>query len=327
MNKAEVCHAELKIRLSEEKQKFVCLLQEPYTYKNKLVGCPSNAKLFPTQTVNHRPRAALLIHTSITATELPQLQTRDIACVMAVVDKKRMILCSTYFDITNRAVIPEGLARVVGYADENKLPLIIGADTNSHSILFGPDSNRRGDILDEFIASKDLQIENLGHQPTFQTQRARSCIDVTFSKRTGGWIKDWRVDKDFNGSDHHTILFNLGTGFESVPTHRPWDKANWALFRSELEGASFYFPDSMTDKKIDRLCSKVYSVIGRALDKSCPKIPQFARDPQNKWYTESLSTFRSRVHDAHKKARSRPTPSNTKSARDLSRKYLSLIHI
>ena len=35
--------------------------------------------------------------------------------------------------------------------------------------------------------------------------------------------------------DHNTIKFNLETELEIIPIHRPWNKADWTAFKSELE--------------------------------------------------------------------------------------------
>ena len=72
---------------------------------------------------------------------------------------------------------------VIEYADSKNLGLIMCMDSNCHSTLFGPDTNPRGKKLEEAIAGHNLTIENLGHVPTFHGGTAKTCIDVTISKR------------------------------------------------------------------------------------------------------------------------------------------------
>ena len=152
-----------------------------------------------------------------------------------------------------KPVISDTIKRAVTYASNNDFALIIGCDSNTHSFLYGNDSNKRGEDLEEFITQSGLRGENIGSTPTFQTSRASSCIDVTLTKGVPGRLNNWRVNTDYNGSDHHTILFSTTRRFETLPGTRPWSRANWQLFTAELSKAKFYFPDSVTDKKIDRL--------------------------------------------------------------------------
>ena len=97
---------------------------------------------------------------------------------------------------------------VVEYADNNNLGLIMCLDSNSHSTLFGPDTNARGKKFEEAIAGHNLCVENIGHVPTFHGGRARTCIDATLSKRLHSAILGWRVNTNYIGSDHNTIEFS-----------------------------------------------------------------------------------------------------------------------
>ena len=44
-----------------------------------------------------------------------------------------------------------------------------------------------------------------------------------------------KVHKELNHSDHNTIKFKLETEMETIPVHRPWNKADWLTFKAELE--------------------------------------------------------------------------------------------
>ena len=62
--------------------------------------------------------------------------------------------------------------KIIKYATEKEVEMIIGADTNCHSILFGEDTNKRGRDLEEFVIENAIAIENVGTVPTFETIRA-----------------------------------------------------------------------------------------------------------------------------------------------------------
>ena len=98
-------------------------------------------------------------------------------------------------------------------------------DSNAHSTLYGPDQNQQGTDLEDFLFRHGLNVENVGTVPTFQTSARSSSIDVTLTGDLSTAISGWKVETQFNGSDHNTVMFDLRRGFEYVPTSRPWDRA------------------------------------------------------------------------------------------------------
>ena len=109
--------------------------------------------------------------------------TRDITVFQTMVNRKSTFLISAYLDITLLHVIPPALHKVMQYAELKGFGIILGIDTNAHSTSFGPDSNKRGDDLDLFIAQYKLDIANCSHDPTFERRGAKTCIDITLSTR------------------------------------------------------------------------------------------------------------------------------------------------
>ena len=184
------------------------------------------------------------------------------------------------------------------HADRHGFPILAGVDSNAHSELYGPDTNHRGKVFEEFLLGKGLVVENVGMVPTFRATRAQSCIDVTLSKNLGDSVKNWKVDQAYNGSDHATITFDINTNYETIKPSRNWSKTDWKSFTSDLSKAKFYFPENMTDKKVDKLLHKVYTLIDRALDRASPLRPAFQRDPIKPWYTDKLRSIKHRVQIA-----------------------------
>ena len=64
--------------------------------------------------------------------------------------------------------------------------MCIRDSTNSHSTIYGKDTNSRGKDMEEFIIDNGLSVENIGKIPTFETIRGNlkmaTCIDVTLSQ-------------------------------------------------------------------------------------------------------------------------------------------------
>ena len=212
-------------------------------------------------------------------------------------------MSSVYLDHNNKEVITERLKNLVKYADEKKLPCLIGLDSNCHSTMFGPDTNSRGVIFEDFIIENDFCIENKGNIPTFQSSRYSSFIDVTLSRDMGGTIREWRVSEEFNASDHNTITYSIDGKMVVVPEHRNWEKGDWALFTDELKKATFYRPEKLTDYKLDKLVGKLYTVINKALNKACPIVKGMSRDPVNAWYTEEVDLERQKVASSYERAK------------------------
>ena len=150
-----------------------------------------------------------------------------------------------YLDI-NKAVVQEWLDKIIKYATDKEVELMIGADTNCHSNLFGEDTNKRGRDFEEFVIENALEIENIGTIPTFETIRAgkkmATCIDVTMTRDMDDKICNWRVDQAYNGSDHNTITFGIRTEKQEETKSRNWDKGDWPAFTHKLKHVDFHEP-------------------------------------------------------------------------------------
>ena len=83
----------------------------------------------------------------------------------------------------------------------NNYNLIIGMDSNAHSVLWGDETNSRGEWMEEFILDSNLTIENIGRKPTFIGRQ-------TLALNTES--KNWKVTDEVTLSDHSLIRFNLG---------------------------------------------------------------------------------------------------------------------
>ena len=81
--------------------------------------------------------------------------TRDCAVALAKLHGKQTILMSVYMDI-NKPVVSAALERALDMVNSKNLPLIMGIDSNAHSCLYGPDSNARGDQVEDMIITYGL---------------------------------------------------------------------------------------------------------------------------------------------------------------------------
>ena len=294
MNRAAVAQVELLSTIVDKKIDLA-LLQEPVTYLNRLIQIPPGFEGLPSRTLGTRPRAAIYAKRNLKLIELSSLQTADCAVALCRLDGRQTVIASCYLDYTNQDVITKELLNICQYAATNKFPLLLGMDTNAHSSLYGPSTNKRGEKMEEFILTNFLNVENRGDTPTFQSSRYSTFIDVTLSRGLPG-VRDWRVDTSFNGSDHNSILYSVKHTMEEVPSTRPWAKANWECFTNHLSKLSFDFPDTISDKKLEKQVSKLYKAINDALEVSCPMTKATQRDTVNPWYTQEVKELQEEVH-------------------------------
>ena len=323
VHRARLAQLEL-LQLLNNSEPTICLLQEPYTFKKRLVYRPQGYSMIPQNTKTDRPRAAICLPNEIQYVELTQLGDRDLVACLASVGGKKIVLASSYLDIKNSPTIPAALEALANYVNKENLALILAVDTNAHSSLYGPDTNRRGKDVEQFLLRHNLQLENVGQTPTFQATRASSCIDITITNKLPNMIKGWHVDQTYNASDHNTIFYKLLTEKITIEPRRLWSKMDWPGFSDCLKNASITLPENITDKKLDKLTTKLYSALNDAINKNAPLTNSYKRQPNNPWYDERLSELRERVGKAHKLLRSHPSTTNHSNYRRLHNKYKKL---
>ena len=112
--------------------------------------------------------------------------------------------------------------RVVAYAKDKGLELLLGCDANSHHEVWGStDINPRGESLLDFIMRTGLQILNRGKEPTFLDSRRQEVLDITLCTRgLEGLVRHWRISSEPSGSDHRQICFTL----DQIQIEKKWGR-------------------------------------------------------------------------------------------------------
>ena len=162
-----------------------------------------------TYCVDKNPRTAIYSSNNIIAWFIESLSTRDITAIQTKIKSRETLIISVYLDITLKEVIPESLTAVMKYAIDKRLAILLCVDSNCHSSSFGIDDNKRGEVLDDFIAAHNLKIENKGTEYTFETTLASTIIDITLSDKLAVSVTDWTVNKGENFTDHNDITLSL----------------------------------------------------------------------------------------------------------------------
>ena len=246
LNKSNAAQLELSIPLRKERD-FICLITEPATIRNRLAGIPKSYNVIPEARENS-PRAAIYTSKTVQIHKIASLRHRDLAVDIIKIGGCSTAIISAYMDIKN-IPIPEHLVKAIEYCKCKGYGILLGVDTNSHSKLWGNETNQRGKKWEQFIEDEELVVHNTGRIPTFESKIGKSCIDITCSFRLPTRISDWRVLRSYNGTDHNSIHYTLEQAKIMIPACRLYKKANWDTFKEVLRTADISIPSKMTEAK------------------------------------------------------------------------------
>lgn len=285
----------------------VALIQEPWYYKNKVRGMgAAGGTLFYCTSVQH-PRACIYVN-NVTVFPLPQFCGKDLVALKMKVDNGvgpgEVVICSAYFPYEEESP-PRMVEEIVRYCGEQRLPLIMGCDSNSHHTLWGNrDVNRRGEALLEFLNSGELEIANRGAVPTFFNIRSQSVVDLTLCSGTLlTGIKNWRVSSEVSLADHRHILFQLEATPEKPAGYRNPRSANWELYKEDLRSGLIGMPTRYNDEAdIEISMTHLTSSIITAYERSCP-LKQRLSTAKTPWWNSNLEGHRKEVRRLFNKAK------------------------
>ena len=200
LNKAHGAQVELLNKINKLGS-YIAFVTEPYCYKKNLSIPPKNSYVLPTNRKEH-PRAAIFSSKDIVINEISELCHRDMAIGIAKMEGRTTVLVSLYLDI-NQSPTPDFLVKALEYSKNRGYSMLIGSDTNSHSTLWGKESNIRGEQLEELIDTYNLDIHNRRKMPTYDCSLGQSIIDVTLSMDLKIAVENWKVCKVYNLSLIH----------------------------------------------------------------------------------------------------------------------------
>ncbi len=267
------------------RQKFFFLIPELYQLKGKIQRFSDSRRVF---SGSQGPRAAIVSSRSLNVWHHPHL-TEDLCTTLWEAGSRRyprIYVASLYLDITaeNGMLFPNSWKKLVDYCARTNSPLIAGTDTNADSTLWGEKTNKRGEVVEEFIFTKSLTLHNLGTSPTFVARGTHVCIDITVSMNlTPDFIETWRVSNEVTLSDHRPITFQITLG-HGTPKHKIQnpEKTTWTTFRNRLDEAPILRPIYITANWLDAKANWLERNICTALDDACPPrwVTQAPRRPK-----------------------------------------------
>lgn len=281
------------------------LVTEPYIRHGQLQGFHIvGSRVFA---VEPSPRALIRIrHPKVTALQINNYCTKDIVTVgIQYREGKWVYLCSAYLDINDNEVIPQTLRDITHYCKREGIPLLIAADSNAHSYLWGDSENERGTLLAEFLEEAELMVCNRGIAPTYSRCNASSVIDITvinqhfFSELE---VLNWRVEQEASFSDHKYILFGVQMYMSPLTAGYNFRKGNWDLFR--VNSTLPVINHTMTS--IDECTDALTLALREAIACVCPAGKRCSRRPQP-WWTPALAAERIQLREVTRRYMRHPT--------------------
>jgi hypothetical protein len=199
----------------------------------------------------------------------------------------------------------EEIKKLVAYAKDKGLELLLGCKANSHHEVWGStDINPRGESLLDFIMRTGLQILNAGKEPTFLDSRRQEVLDITICTRgLAGLVRDWRVASEPSGSDHRHIRYTL----DQIQTEKKWGRnprqTNWVGYIADLESQLKKAPTRFYSKEDLEMASQLVSdAIKDSFEMNCP-VKLKNTSTRVPWWNKELAKLRVEVRRLFNRAR------------------------
>lgn len=330
-NKNQLATAEIEGRFVSNTVD-IALIQEPQLTDNPFMGCRVK-KITGTMTLQSncsfkRPgaRAAIYVRDDVSKAirliVLEQFSDRDTVTIQVELEidntTQKIIICSIYCPRLNgegnliHDLTQGKLKEVVTYANQKKIPILVGGDFNAHNERWGGNkTDARGINLEEFCSLEgQLHILNRGGAITYDRiglNAARSSIDVTLcSENIVPWLTNWRTHQDFWGSDHRAISIDLLATKPSVGKTKIKSSTNWKKFekitRSCLSELNEVFTNASTKEGLDLAAITLGKTLRHAYalsTKSRTVTCRFRRE----WYSSALEAQRKRINRLQSKVK------------------------
>ena len=311
-HKSNLVHLEIEAKMKIDNLKPVLLLQEQNLKKME------NYLVHQRNTSSTRSRACICVPSNLNFVFLEELSNPDIASgLIRFEDGEEVMLVSAY--MAGDKGIDNTLYRIMDYAKEKTLEVVICSDANARATLWGcQETNLRGEALMDFMIETGLDLANLGDEPTYVRTNSKSIIDVTLhTSGVSNRIMDWRVEMADMLSDHRLISFRIHKSPSKILNlSRNLKKANWNIFRELLKQTlCFSSRHYWTKSDLEEEAVNVTAEIARALDVVAPKRVRSNKPDNTLWQNPKFQMLRSRVKAANRRRYKYPSVSNTEKYR------------
>ena len=129
---------------------ILALLQEPPVSQGRLIPPGPSFHAIACEKNRDSPRAAIYATADLPLWKCPMYTGRDMVTAVLKQGHSNIYFASIYLDITHNTAdfFPQELIKLLRKCRAKSLPLVLGIDSNAHSLLWGPDSNSRGEVVE-----------------------------------------------------------------------------------------------------------------------------------------------------------------------------------
>jgi hypothetical protein len=286
---------------------FLYFLQETYNWKLNPCGLTKSFLHFKPDV---DCRAAIYASPELGLTFHDKLSNRDCATASIKVDGDRVYFSSVYLH-THLTIKEPAWLLTLQKSTCSCSHMIAGVDSNLHSDVWGPTSNRRRTLMETLLFKYELCVLNEGNSPTFETRQAASCIYITVATPAlASLVNKWTVQNEMHMSDHHLITMELLLCPDKMPLHkgRNLKTADWEEFRHliDISLADYQDPILWSTATVDQTTQLLHNAIDTALDAVSPISPYRPKKAMFLWWYAELAVLRSQTRRAQDYARRRP---------------------
>lgn len=241
-------------------------------------------------------RACILVKKDIKAFLLGNYSSGDLVAVAC--EKKgfrNLCVVSSYFPYEDMTIPSDRMRTLV---DKNKWDIVIGCDSNAHHTQWGStDINPRGELFFEYIMETNLEICNVGNNPTFisKIDGRKEVLDVTLVGSSNKCsVSGWKVLTEVSLSDHCWIFFKLNWVLEKGAAFRNPKKADWTKYeeicQQDFCNLKDKFDGVKTKSEMEFLANRITDILNNAFNKSCKLIKEKKRN-NPPWWNKDISAM------------------------------------
>lgn len=281
-------YSNLQLLISEEDPDIVCL-QETKCKQNLTPIIPSKylGYFFNTQNTSKQGTAILI---------KKNIPHRLLKATLPLCNVALEINLSTTFTIFSLYIPPQDAvlsSQLINLISNIKTPILILGDLNGWNPIWGsPTSNKRGEIIEDFVTNSNLAVLNNGSPTHLSTHNTLTHIDIGLSSIDLLPKCIWHTINDLHNSDHFPTKteLNLSTNFSpSFQSKYITDKANWPQYRKNILSNSISTPISDNINKESALIRKI---IRSSANNAIPQTSHKSKTKMVAWWSCELQILR-----------------------------------
>lgn len=306
MHGSKLVSSELRTKIDRNNIDLL-LLQEPYAWKNRVVGLGAQTRVITGNKPDEKPWAAI-VSTSrgLTILRLQHLSNAYCVCIEISIGIRSVYFISAYFRFSeNIDDHLQHLDSVLRQLRGRKVVLGIDSNAKSHQWYSGKVDNR-GRKLEAFLAEHNLLVANEPNEPTtYSSSIGDSNIDVTLETiNHTNVIAKWTVLDEWTSSDHRAILIECAGSEEAraLPgRQRPWryalGRANWEMFDESMKRLWDHEQNRQPTTKEETfdLINSIERTVRKACDRSMPR-KKYGRTKTVPWWTLELTNLKRKAY-------------------------------